>query len=40
MAEPFLYDLGKNFQDYNRFYPIPQGETDRSGGQIEQNPGY
>lgn len=39
-AEEVLTDMGKNFQDYNYLYPIPQGEIDRSGGQIEQNPGY
>ena len=40
IAEKVLTDLGKNYQDYNSLYPIPQGEIDRSGGQIEQNPGY
>lgn len=40
MANEVLTDLGKNFKDYNTLYPIPQGEIDRSGGQIEQNPGY
>ena len=32
--------LGKNFQDFNYLYPIPQGEIDKSGGSITQNPGY
>ncbi|MGY5846596.1 RagB/SusD family nutrient uptake outer membrane protein [Salegentibacter sp. HM20] len=40
IALEYLTDLGKNFQQDNYLYPIPQGEIDRSGGQIEQNPGY
>ncbi len=40
IADEVLTNLGKNFQDENYLYPIPQGEIDRSGGQIEQNPGY
>ncbi len=40
IANEVLPDLGKNFQENNYLYPIPQGEIDRSGGQIEQNPGY
>lgn len=32
--------LGKNFQDFNYVYPIPQGEIDKSGGSITQNTGY
>lgn len=40
IAKKVLTDLGKNFKDYNVLYPIPQGEIDRSGGQISQNPGY
>ena len=40
IADEVLTDLGKNFQEQNYLYPIPQGEIDRSGGQIEQNPGY
>lgn len=40
IADEVLTEMGKNFQDYNYLYPIPQGEIDRSGGQIEQNPGY
>ena len=35
-----LVALGKNFQDHNYLYPIPQGEIDKSGGSITQNPGY
>lgn len=40
IAEEVLTDMGKNFQSHNNLYPIPQGEIDRSGGQIQQNPGY
>lgn len=40
IAYDVLTSLGKNFQEENYLYPIPQGEIDRSGGQIEQNPGY
>lgn len=40
IASDVLSSLGKNFQQSNYLYPIPQGEIDRSGGQIEQNPGY
>jgi len=40
IAKQVLSALGKNFQDYNYLYPIPQSEIDRSGGSIEQNPGY
>lgn len=40
IAQEVLTALGKNFKDYNILYPIPQGEIDRSGGQISQNPGY
>jgi len=40
IAGEVLTELGKNFQEYNDLYPIPQGEIDRSGDQIEQNPGY
>jgi len=40
IAKEVLTGLGKNFQDYNYFYPIPQGEVDKSGGTIVQNPGY
>src|ERR1700674_2832437 len=32
--------IGKNFQAFNYLYPIPQGEIDKSGGSITQNPGY
>ena len=40
IAQSFLTGLGKNFQDKNYLYPIPQGEVDKSGGTITQNPGY
>ncbi len=40
IAKSFLTSLGKNFQDRNYLYPIPQGEIDKSGGSITQNPGY
>ena len=40
LATDVLPELGKNFKENNYLYPIPQGEIDRSGGQIEQNPGY
>ena len=39
-AKAVLTGLGKNFQDHNYLYPIPQGEIDKSGGTIIQNPGY
>jgi len=40
IAKTFLTGLGKNFQDKNNVFPIPQGEIDRSGGTITQNTGY
>jgi hypothetical protein len=40
IAKQVLTAMGKNFQDYNYVYPIPQGEIDKSGGTIVQNPGY
>lgn len=40
LAKSFLSSLGKNFQDKNYLYPIPQGEIDKSGGSITQNPGF
>jgi len=40
LAKTFLTGLGKNFQDKNYLYPIPQGEIDKSGGSIKQNTGY
>jgi SusD family. len=40
IAKSVLSALGKNFQDFNYLYPIPQGEIDKSGGSITQNTGY
>jgi len=40
IAKQVLTALGKNFQDRNYLYPIPQSEIDKSGGSITQNPGY
>jgi hypothetical protein len=40
IAKQVLTALGKNFQDFNYVYPIPQGEIDKSGGSITQNTGY
>jgi hypothetical protein len=40
LAKQVLSALGKNFQDRNYLYPIPQGEIDKSGGSITQNAGY
>ena len=40
IAKQVLTAVGKNFQDFNYLYPIPQGEIGKSGGSITQNPGY
>jgi hypothetical protein len=40
IAKQILTAAGKNFQDINYVFPIPQGEIDKSGGSITQNPGY
>ena len=40
LAKSVLIAVGKNFQDRNYLYPIPQSEIDKSGGTITQNPGY
>lgn len=40
IAKEVLSGMGVNFQDNNYLYPIPQGEIDKSGGLITQNPGY
>ena len=40
IAKQVLSAIGKNFQDRNYLYPIPQGEIDKSGGSITQNTGY
>lgn len=39
-AKTVLTNLGRNFQDHNYLYPIPQKDIDKSGGTIPQNPGY
>jgi hypothetical protein len=39
-AKAVLTALGRNYQDHNDFYPIPQRDIDKSGGSITQNPGY
>ena len=35
-----LTALGRNFQDHNYLFPIPQRDIDKSGGTITQNEGY
>lgn len=40
IARQVLTAAGMNFQDRHMLYPIPQGEIDKSGGSITQNPGY
>lgn len=40
IAESVLTDLGKNFEERNYLYPIPQADIDKSGGSIVQNPDY
>lgn len=40
IAKEVLSVTGKNFKDFNYYYPIPQGEIDKSGGTIGQNSGY
>jgi len=40
IAKEVLTAVGKNFKDFNYYYPIPQGEIDKSGGTITQNTGY
>lgn len=40
LAKSVLTAAGKNFQDKNYLYPIPQGDIDKSGGSITQNAGY
>jgi len=39
-AKSVLTALGRNYQDHNNLYPIPQLDIDKSGGSITQNPGY
>lgn len=40
IAREVLTAAGKNFQDKNYLYPIPQGDIDKSAGTITQNSGY
>jgi len=40
LAKAVLTAAGKNFQDKNYLYPIPQGDVDKSAGSITQNAGY
>jgi starch-binding outer membrane protein, SusD/RagB family len=39
-AKQVLTALGRNFQDRNYLYPIPQIERDRTGGSMPQNKDY
>lgn len=39
-AKDVLTGLGRNYQDHNALYPIPQRDIDKSGGSITQNSGY
>ncbi len=40
IAQEVLTDMGKGYNSHNKLYPIPQSEIDKSGGAMEQNPGY
>ena len=40
IAKQTFAALGKNYQDKNRYLPIPQPEIDKSGGVLKQNPDY
>jgi len=40
IAKEVMTAHGKNFQDKNMLWPIPQSEVDASGGVLKQNPGY
>jgi len=40
VAQDVLTSMGKSFKSYNKLYPIPQSEIDKSGGEMKQNPGY
>lgn len=40
IAKQVMTAQGKNFQDKNMLYPIPQTEIDGSAGTLTQNPGY
>ncbi|WP_316816440.1 RagB/SusD family nutrient uptake outer membrane protein [Pedobacter nyackensis] len=39
-AKAVLTAMGKNFNDKNYLYPIPQGEVDKTAGAIYQNKDY
>jgi len=39
-AKSVLTSLGRDFQDKNYLFPIPQRDIDKSGGTITQNAGY
>jgi len=40
VAKEVLTGLGKNYQEHNILFPIPQRDIDKSGGKITQNAGY
>ncbi len=40
IAKAVMTANGKNFQDKNMLYPVPQSEIDASAGLLTQNPGY
>jgi hypothetical protein len=40
IAKQVMTATGKNFQDKNMLYPIPQSEIDKTAGKLTQNPGY
>jgi hypothetical protein len=40
IAKQVMTASGKNFQDKNMLYPIPQSEINASAGTLTQNPGY
>jgi len=39
-AKDVFAALGINYQDKNKYFPIPQGEIDKSNGVLIQNPDY
>jgi len=40
IAKQVMIASGKNFQDKNMLYPIPQSEINASAGTLTQNPGF
>lgn len=40
IAKDVMNASGKNFQDKNMLYPIPQSEIDKTAGRLTQNSGY